>query len=114
MKAIKKKLAEVESEIERLQNNFQIADSWYMMEMSPEELHKLLCSTSKIFKGRRSNLHNRKLILNTIEKKCNDDLVRCWGKKQEIAKRIVLHPYTMPITDSTHLLDGSVFLFHVC
>ena len=32
--------------------------------------------------------------------------------KQEIAKK-VLHPYLMPITDLTHLLEVSVFLFGV-
>ena len=35
---------------------------------------------------------------------------RVLGKKQEIAKKIVLHPYPMPITDPTHVLEVSVFI----
>ena len=45
MKAIKKMLAEVESEIERFRNNLQIADA--MVYEGNEQLQKLLCSTSK-------------------------------------------------------------------
>ena len=35
------------------------------------------------------------------------------GKKQEIAKRIVLHPYPQPITDPTQVLEVKMFLFRV-
>ena len=48
MKAIEKKLVEVESEIERLQNNLQIADT--MEYEGNEQLQKLLCATSKNIK----------------------------------------------------------------
>ena len=45
MKAVKKKLAEVELEIERLRNNLQIADA--MVYEGNKQLQKLLCSTIK-------------------------------------------------------------------
>ena len=104
MKAIKKNLAEVESEIERLQSNLQIA--YAMVYAGIEQLQKLLCSTRKILKG-RANLHNR-ILLRDLRGK--ENVMMIWRgvekKKQVIAKKIVLH---LPITDPTHLLEVSVF-----
>ena len=51
MKAIKNKLTEIESEIERLQNDLQIANA--MVYEGNEQLQKLLCSTSKNIKRKK-------------------------------------------------------------
>ena len=108
----KKKLAKVESEIERLRNNLQIADA--MVYYGNKQLQKLLCSTSKNIERKKIQSAQSKINIGLERKrKCDDDLAEVLGTKQEIAKRIVLHPYPMPITDPTHLLEISVFLFRV-
>ena len=60
MKAIKNKLAEVESEIERLPSNLQIVD--VMVYEGNEQLQKLLCSTSKNIERKKIESAQSKLI----------------------------------------------------
>ena len=60
MKAIKNKLAEVESEIERLPSNLQIAD--VMVYEGNEQLQKLLCSSSKNIAWKKIESAQSKLI----------------------------------------------------
>ena len=46
-------------------------------------------------------------------RKCDDALARYWEKNKKLQKKIVLHPYPMPITDPTRLLKVSVFLYRI-
>ena len=67
MKAIKNKLAEVESEIERLPSNLEIAD--VIVYEGNEQLPKLLCSTSKNIERKKIESAQSKLISWTREEK---------------------------------------------
>ena len=79
MKAIKKKLAEVESGIERLRNNLHIAEA--MLYEGNEQLQKLLCPTNKNIERKKIQSAQSKInIVLERKRKCNDDLVRCWEK----------------------------------
>ena len=76
-----------------------------------EQLQKLLYSTSKDIERKKIQSAQSKINIGLERKrKCDDDLARYWGKKQEVAKKIVFHPCLLPVTDSTHLLEVSVFL----
>ena len=78
-----------------------------------EQLHDFYVQQVKILKGRRSNVHNRRLI---VDLRGKENVVMVWrgvGKKKKNCKKNVLHPYPIPITDSTPLLEVSVFLFRV-
>ena len=85
MNAIKKKLAEVESEIKRLRNNLQIADA--MEYEGNEQLQKLLCSTSKNIERKKIQSAQSKINIGLERKrKCKDDLARCWEKSKKLQK----------------------------
>ena len=72
MKAIKKKLAEVESETERL---LQIADA--MVYEGNEQLQKLLCSTSKDIERKKIQFAQLKINIGLERKRrCDDDLAK--------------------------------------
>ena len=47
------------------------------------------------------------------KRKCGNDLARCLEKQKKLQKKVVLHPYPMPITDPTLLIEVSAFLFRV-
>ena len=55
--------------------------------------------------------------INKLDLRGKENVMMIWRgvekKKQEIAKKIVLHPYPIPITDPTHLVEVCVFLFQV-
>ena len=81
----KKKLAEVESEIERLQSNIQIADA--MVYERNKQLQKLLCSTSKNIERKKIQSAQSKINVGLERKrKLDDNLVRCWEKKKKLQK----------------------------
>ena len=82
---------------------------WYVYEEN-EQLKKLLCSTRKNIERKKIQFAQSKINIGLKRKKnCDDDLAMCG---EEIKKKF-LYPYPMPITDPTHLLEVSVFLFRV-
>ena len=79
-----------------LGSNLQIVDA--IVYEGNEQLQKLLCATAKILKGRRSNMHNRRLLLDLGGK---ENVVMIWQgvgkKKQKIAKKSL-----PPISHANH------------
>ena len=80
-----------------LRSNLQIVDA-IVYEWN-EQLQKLLCSTAKILKGRRSNLHNRRLLLDLRGK---ENVVMIWQGVGEKNKKLKKKDSPPPISHANH------------
>ena len=108
---LKKKLAEVESEIEKLRSNLHIADGMVYEGNKQFRNFYIHYSTNKNIERKQIQSAQSKINIGIERKrKCDDDLARCWGKNKKLQNKIVLHPYHMSIIDPTHLLKVGVFL----
>ena len=88
IKAIKKKLAEGESEIEKLRSNLHTADGMVYEGNKQFRNFYIHYLTNKNIERKKIQSAQSKINIGIERKrKCDDDLARCWGKKQEVAKQ---------------------------